>query len=533
MTDVIIVGSGPGGVNAAAPLVAAGRRVVLLDYGNEDRRYAPLIPRRPFSELRRTDAQQHRYFLGDHFEGIPLGPVRVGAQLTPPRMHILTDAAERMPVRSDGFAASMSLARGGLGAGWSAGVFPFTDDELGAMGLGLDELGPHYDAVAERIGVCGAEDDLQPFLPESPSIMPPLELDSNAEVVLARYLRRRAALNAAGFFLGRTRLAACTRRHRERGPYAYLDLDYWADMDRSVYRPQWTLEELQRAPNFTYLKGRFVHAFSEDEPRVHVRATRADSGEEETHEAAALVLAGGTLGTARIVLASLGAYDRPVPILCNAYAYVPTLNLGMLRRPARDRRSSLAQLTALLRVPGTPGRIVQAQLFSYRSLLTFKLMKESPLAYREGLRVLRVLIPKFAILGIHHEDRPATGKACVLRRGSGGPDCLEITYRPSEDETRLQQADERVLLRCFRRLGCLPLRTIRPGHGSSLHYAGTFPILPEGGPLTCDRDSRLRATRAVYLADGSIFPWIPPKGLTFNLMANADRVGTLLARRLG
>ncbi len=420
MTDVLIVGSGPGGVNAAAPLVAAGRQVVLLDYGNQDRRYAALIPHQPFSEVRRTDAQQHRYFLGDHFEGIPLGPVRVGAQLTPPRLHILADAAERMPVHTDGFAASMSLARGGLGAGWSAGVFPFTDDELRDMGLGLDELRPHYDAVTERIGVCGAGDDLEPFLPPSPSMMPPLELDSNAEVVLTRYQRRRAALNAAAFFLGRTRLAACTERHRERGPYAYLDLDYWADPDRSVYRPQWTLEELQRAPNFTYLDRRFVRTFSEDERGVRVRATRADTGEEETHEAAALVLAGGTLGTARIVLASLGAYDRPVPILCNAYAYVPTLNLGMLRRPARDRRSSLAQLTAVLRVPGTPGRIVQAQLFSYRSLLTFKLMKESPLAYREGLRVLRVLIPKFAILGIHHEDRPAAGKTCVLRRG--GPD---------------------------------------------------------------------------------------------------------------
>src|SRR5206468_3886015 len=158
----------------------------------------------------------------------------------------------------DGFAASMSLARGGLGAGWSAGVFPFTDDELRDMGLGLDELRPHYDAVTERIGVCGAGDDLEAFLPPSPSMMPPLELDSNAEVVLTRYQRRRAALNAAAFFLGRTRLAACTERHRERGPYAYLDLDYWADPDRSVYRPQWTLEELVRAPNFTYLDRRFV-----------------------------------------------------------------------------------------------------------------------------------------------------------------------------------------------------------------------------------------------------------------------------------
>jgi hypothetical protein len=248
------------------------------------------------------------------------------------------------------------------------------------------------------------------------------------------------------------------------------------------------------------------------------------------------VLAGGTLGTARIVLRSLDAYDTRIPLLCNPYAYCPTLNLGMLGRSARDRRYSLAQLTAIVRLAGSggaPGRIVQAQLFSYRSLLTFKLMKETPIAYGSALRILRVLIPKFAILGIHHEDRPTDEKFCVLRRGARGEaDRLEIGFRLSEEENRMHEADERLLLRFFRRLGCLPLRTIRPGHGASLHYAGTFPILAEGGPLTCDRSGRLRATRAVYVADGSIFPWIPPKGLTFNLMANADRVGTHLAKVL-
>jgi len=121
----------------------------------------------------------------------------------------------------------------------------------------------------------------------------------------------------------------------------------------------------------------------------------------------------------------------------------------------------------------------------------------------------------------------------VLRRGErGAGDRLEIEYRPGPDETRTQEADERSLLRFIRRLGCLPLRTIRPGHGANMHYAGTFPITGRDEELTCDRDSRLRATRAVYLADGSIFPWLPPKGLTFNLMANADRVGTLLAEGL-
>ena len=40
-------------------------------------------------------------------------------------------------------------------------------------------------------------------------------------------------------------------------------------------------------------------------------------------------------------------------------------------------------------------------------------------------------------------------------------------------------------------------------------------------------------TLIVYLADGSVFPWLPAKGLTFTLMACADRVGSRLASRLG
>jgi hypothetical protein len=193
-------------------------------------------------------------------------------------------------------------------------------------------------SVAERIGVSGDHDDLAPFLSSSPSMMPALDIDSNAEVIWSRYRRKREALNAAGFFLGRPRFAVCTRRHRGRGPHAYFDMCYWADVDQSIYRPQWTLEELERSAHFTYLGGRFVRSFAEEGSRVRVRATHADTGAEESHEARALVLAAGTLGTAGIVLRSLGRYDTRIPLLCNPYAYVPTLNTGMLGRTPRDRR---------------------------------------------------------------------------------------------------------------------------------------------------------------------------------------------------
>jgi choline dehydrogenase-like flavoprotein len=531
MNDVLVVGSGPGGVNAAARLVAAGKRVTLLDYGNVDRHYAPMIPHEPFSAIRKKNADQHRFFLGDQFEGIPFGSVRVGAQLTPPRMHILKDAPERMPAAAGEFQGSMSLSQGGLGAGWSAGVFPFSDEELAAMGLTLADMQPHYDAVTERVGVSGARDDLGRFFTASPSMLPPLDIDGNGEIVYRQYERKRAAMNAQGVFIGRPWMAACSSAHRGRGPHAYLDLEYWADMDKSVYRPQWTLDELEREPNFTYLGRRFVERFEEVDGQVRVHTTHADTGEAEIHTASYLVMAAGALGSARIVLRSLGRYDTSVPLLCNAYSYVPTINLKTLGKPMRDRRYSMAQLTAIVQLPG---RILQAQIFSYRSLLTFKLMKEAPIAFRHALRILRLLIPHFTILGVHHEDRPSAGKCLSLRRGrDGGTDVMEMRYEPSPEETAMQRKDEQRMLGVMRKLCCLPLKVIRPGHGASIHYAGTFPIDPSGtAPLTCDRDSRLRACERVYMADGSVFPWLPPKGLTFNIMANADRVGSILAARL-
>lgn len=531
MIDVVIVGSGASGVHAAWPLVEAGLSVLMLDVGNRDDRYAGLIPDKPFTRIRREDAGQHRYFLGDEFEGVPLRRVRVGAQLTPPRRHVSRGAAGHEPLEARGFAGLESLAAGGLGAGWGAGVARFTAADLARTPLKPADLAPHYDAVERRIGISGEQDDLSAELGDHAGMMPPLPVDAGAARIFDAYRGRRAELNAIGLRLGVSRLAACSQAFQGRGPHRLDDLDFWADKARAVYRPQWTLDDLRKRSNFWYMDRWLVQRFRERDGGVEVEARNVDSGESETVRASRLVLAAGVMGTARIVLRSLGLYDRPVPLVANPYTYAPCVNVGMLGREASDARHSLAQLTAVLAPPGE--RPLHTSVYSYGSLLTFKLMKEAPIAAASARVLMRALIPALAILGIHHADDPTPAKRLRLVRGAReGEDRLVVEYGLSDAERARIDAAERLLLRAFRRMGCLALKRIDPGNGSSIHYGGTFPMAADPADLQTSSTGLLSGTGAVYLADGSVLPDLPAKGPTLTLMAGADRIGTMLARSL-
>jgi len=529
--DVIVVGSGASATSAALPLVRAGRSVLMLDVGNRDTRYAPLIAPAPFSSLRQTDEGQHRYFLGDAFEGVPLGQARAGTTLTPPRQFIHRDTHRHTPLCSEGFFAFESLALGGLGSGWGAVAVQFDDHDLADFPIKHRDLAAHYASVSARIGLSGARDDLLPYYGDCASLQPALDLDSNARLIYQRYERKRERLNGAGFFLGRARLAALSRDLGDRKGHAYHDMDFYADNGRSVFRPWYTVEELGAYANFRYVSPYLVNRFRElpANSGVEVEAVDLTLGRREYFRSRCLVLAAGTLGTARIVLRSLGGYGTRVPLVANANSWWPCLHLAMLGKPADDRRHSLTQL-AIVFDPGHCGRIpVHAQTYSYRSLLLFKLVKEVPLAVPEAFGILRELVNAFVVVNFFHEDRPSPDKYCALRRGeSGQPDVLEIRCTIDREVQRRQVRTEKALLRQFRRLGCWPVKRISPGYGSSIHYGGTVPMTVEERELTVTPECRLRGTRAVYLVDGSVLPYMPAKALTLTLMANAERVATLL-----
>ncbi len=528
MIDVAVVGSGASAVHAAWPLAEAGRDVVLFDGGATDGVYTQDIPARSFTAIREADPQQWRYFLGEDFSGVPFGPVRVGAQLTPPRAHILRSASDVLRTQAPDFQAAESLALGGLAAGWGAAVPDFSDDDMAGWPLRRADLLPHYRAVSERIGISGAPDDaLSRFLGEDIPLQHPARPDSNGRYLLSRYRHHCDAFRRRGLFLGAPRLALLTRRHRGRGPCRYLDMEFWADKDRAVYRPVYTLRELRRFSSFRYEPGVLVESFLPIEGGVRLSLRSLRDGTRSEVEARRVILGAGGIGTPRLVLRSLGLEGQPVPILSNPYAYYPCLLPARIGRASRDRRHSLTQIMGYFQ-PGGSGDPLQVQFYSYRSLLTFKIAKEAPLGVPAAMRLMTLLQPSFVIVGVHHADRPDAGKRLWLEG-----DVLRVVYTPTEGETRQQALAESRLRGCLRALGCWPIRRIDPGHGASIHYGGAFPMAVEERPLTTRTDGSLRGADRVHIVDGSVLPHLPAKGLTFTIMANGDRIGREVLRALG
>lgn len=534
-SDVAIVGSGPSGSLAADRLLAAGLRVAMLDVANDDDRYRKLIPDQPFWEIRASDPEQRRYFLGDELEGVPTGDVRVGAQLTPPRQFVTRDSERLLRVTGDDFEPMQSLALGGLGAAWGAASFTYTPDELERIGIRPSQLSGYYDAVARRIGVSGEPgDDASEHCFQVTAHQPPLELDAVAKAIWAAYGRRRAELRRAGLSLGRTPLAVLTRDLGERRANPLFDMDFWGDSRRSVFRPRYLVEELLRNPRFRLVRGTLVRSFRDEQGGVEVEAIDASTGEPRRFRARRLMLCAGAINSARLALHALGLHDVPVPMLCNPYRYLPCFALRMLGHAADDRRHSLSQLVALYAPPDDPGDVVPAQMYGYRSLLLFKLVKEMPLPPWAGLQVARLLMNALCIVGIHHSDAPHAGKTLRVRPPGREPlPVVHFEYAASDSERSRRRERERALVRLLRRLGLLPYARIDPGPASSIHYAGTLPMGDGDAPFGTHPDGRLRGAPRVYVGDSTTWRYLPAKGLTFTIMANALRVADHVVADLG
>jgi hypothetical protein len=338
-------------------------------------------------------------------------------------------------------------------------------------------------------------------------------------------------LNRQGIYLGRPSLALLSHDTDGRSGYQYRDMDFYYNEGNSAYRPSETVKQLVSSGSLLYLGGLQVLRFKEGEELTEVECLNISTQKIELIYTRKLVLAAGTLGTARVVLRSHNSTQK-LPFLCNAYTYMPFLHWPFLGKKHNGQLSGFAQLVMFYDKDNRQSEVAMASIYNYRSLLSFRIAQQMPFNYADNLKLLKLMLPALGIAGVFHPAHYADRNYIELKPDdrSVTRDRLYAHYIHNPEEEKKIAKNEQKISGAIASLKCLMLKKTRTPEGASIHYSGTLPFSGQAKDLSLSPQGKLYGTERVYVADGSGFKFLPGKGLTLSLMAYAHMVAKELGK---
>ncbi len=531
MDKVVIIGSGASGVHFALSLLEKGYEVIMLDVG----RPAPpaVNPDDGFNDLKINLSDPARYFLGSEFEAV-VHPGSEGEYYGfPPHKSYIFSEPDAFKWEARGFAPLLSFAQGGLAETWTGGVYPLNPAELRDFPFSFEEIAPCYSEVARRIGVSGVVDDLARFYPVHDHLLEPLRLDSHSRLLLEAYEKHKVFLNHnLNCYLGRSRIAALSRDFNGRNGCSYTGRCLWGCPTGAFYTPSLTLDHCRRYQNFTYLPGVFVSHFKFNSDRrvtCVVTDTLSETAAREV-EADRIVLATGTLSSSKIFMDSIrkatGEVIKLTGLMDNRQILIPFINPKMIGEQYDPSSYQYHQIA--IGIEGNqPGEYFHGLITTLKTALIHPIVQNIPLDLRTALAVFRNLRAGLGVLNLNFPDYRRESNFVTLQTDTRTDRSkLVINYTPPDDETEVIKRTVKIVKKALWKLGCFVppgMMRLRP-MGASVHYAGTIPMSRTRANHTASASGQSHDFENLYFADGTTFPALPAKNLTFALMANAVRV---------
>jgi hypothetical protein len=262
--------------------------------------------------------------------------------------------------------------------------------------------------------------------------------------------------------------------------------------------------------NVKYIPGVTVQSVEESGDSVTLHATNQDGSKcQFTGERA--FLGAGLLNTTAILLRSLGLYDTPVKIVDSQYFLLPLLRFRGISGVSKERLHTLAQLFLDILDESISPYTIHLQTYTYNDLF------RKPVVIPINPLLGRLLL----FQGYLHSDHSPSITANLSRSN-----ILKLTSVPNPDTKKRVIQVVQKLTKLMGQTGMLPLRPMlqmgKPGRG--FHSGGSFPMGAKtdilGRPSGFDR---------VHAVDSSVLPSIPATTITYTVMANAYRIGSLAA----
>lgn len=525
---VLIIGSGPAGINAAWPLVLAGIHVAMLDH---DQLSVDLPPKTENLQHLRKSSNGWRYFLGNNLEGLYTNNRASLKFSTPIGSAVIGTTQGMYALELKNMTAVRTGIAGGLSSIWGSFCSEYDDQDLDGFPIGFQELQDSYEIVGNRIGISGANDDLGTFHGDNYFLEKPNPLTAPVDFLYKRYSSRESRKSSGDFLLGMARNAVITKDKNGRASCNQCGLCLYGCSKKSIYNSSYELCELTRYSNFKYLTGRMVKRFASIGHKGYLVEIENGQPIATKH----LILAAGTINSTAMILEYLGAYGKKLPLLSNpvaASAYIVPKYIG---RKFEERSFGLGQLSYRLGLK-KQNEYAMGVIYGGDTLPLNAFASHMRFSTPVALKLASTLAPSL-VLSTTYLPGSYSNNHISLEKQAVTNDLGELKIKvegntTKEAVTSLKFASKK-LSRHLMACGAyqIPGSYKMAGPGVDAHLVGTIPM-GKMGEFGCSNDGELNAAKGAYIADGSCLTSIPAKHCTFTIMANAHRIGANLAIKL-
>jgi len=507
----IVVGSGPSGWSVTLALLARGREVTMIDGGQTLDQHA--------QEKQKTLAaispdawtqEQIETWQMPQFGSAENVARRFGS-----------DYAQVIPEQTlqdppDWFGLRASHAVGGLSNVWGAAVLPNRQADIADWPVKTADLAPHYKAIADVMPVSGRADRLETLFPAFPmSDRTPLSPGPQGRTLLKRLDQEGDALEREGVHSGQARQAIFSNCR-------YCGMCLHGCPWNLIFSTNHALDRLESNPKFTHLSGRIATRFSETNTKTELYLEDGT-----TLKADRVYLAAGVLETARIVLSSQPVPGQQLTLLDSQHFFLPTLHSWRPDgQPENDQHHTLTEAFIEIDDPQISPYLSHTQIYGWNEFYAREMIASYGTKLPGSASLFHALSRRLMVAQTFlHSDYSAQ---IGLRLGDNDTR-LRATLHENPTTAPMIKAVKSKLAKSLRRVGLYALSfASRPGApGSSFHSGGTLPMSATPGPLQTDPSGRLLGLERVYVVDASVLPSIPATTITFSVMANAHRIGTV------
>lgn len=509
--NYLIVGSGPAGVSAARRLENTGMAIV--DVGH--------VPEQSFPYKSLSDglaAGDFEAMLGSRWEMLS-NIVNINQKHAKLRASAIQYVTSGQPFKLYDttklvLAGTASYARGGMSNAWGAQLLRYNNSDLSEVGnwpISAEELEPYYTDLESHIGISGEMDSMYSFLGESNDMLPATPIVPAASYLLNQY-KKRHKVNS-NLSLGRARLAVLTKDFNGYPAYDFNETEFFTTNRPSLYTARRTLDELIDRGNIDYLTGYELISYHEFSEFVEITLLNVKNGLERKVRTKHLLLACGTLQTARLVLLNKKAFNQSLPFVDHPPTLLP-LFIPRVFGASRPSNSFPVQLTGTLNHDGHRDMI---SFYYPGGMLWSDILADIPLPMDLALKLLPNLMGGLLVAQIWEISHTCSENRLSLEETGS----VRIDYPIRPQYSRLGK-----LLTELRRFGAFSLSrfasTVTPGWG--FHYAACLPMRRRPDVYETHVDGRLWDSQRIRVIDGSVLPSLPAKNHSLTLMANSARI---------